>query len=386
MSILDAPAITKNQADLRYAHNQSSKRISQRSNSVSLKACTLGNSIFAGVSGISFSDQALYALGPKLVWIKNGGIAGNTSAMMLARVSSDVPQDAEVCLIMEGSNDGLNAISVATHRANMEAIIVNLLGRGITPILVATAPLTTKSLLVGGYLAAQHALAYKYNISIYDPWKNCVDLTTGDWTVGLTADSVHPTFAAAVTAKSDLVSLINETTPATQFSPRSNAAGAAGYCISGGNCLMLTDTNSDGVPDGWAIAGSAIGSLVNAPTGYVGKFARITSNTATGNPYLYKTVSTGWNAGDDILISCVIETNCGLSPQQVFMTIRIDGVEVTQINGSVVSMPAQRMFFRIKPTTTSNIQIYLKVNGSGTGSYISIGEFEMYNFTAIYQR
>lgn len=386
MGILDAPSISKSQIDLRYAYHQSPKRLHSRPNSVSLKATTLGNSIFAGVNGISFTDQALWALGPQLVWIKNGGIAGNTSAMMLARVNTDVPNDAQVCLIMEGSNDGLNAVSVLTHRTNMEAIIVNLLGRGITPILVATAPLTTKATIVGGYLAAQHALALKYNISIYDPWKNVISLATGEWTVGLTSDSVHPVFAAAVTAKTDLVSLINETIPATQFSPRSNAAGQAGYCISGGNCLMLTDTNSDGVPDGWAIAGTATGSLVAATSGFVGNFARLTSTTSSGNPYLYKTITTGWNAGDDLLVSCVIQTNCGLSPQQVFMTIRVDGVEITQINGSVVSMPAQRMFFKIKPTTTSNIQIYLKVNGAGTGSYISVGEFEVYNMTALLSR
>jgi hypothetical protein len=385
MSILDAPALTKNQADFRYGRNQGQNRLIQRSNGIPLRASTLGNSIFAGVSGISFIDQAILSSGPRMTWIRNGGVAGNTSAMMLARVNTDVPSDSDVCFIMEGSNDGLNAVSVTTHRQNMEAIIINILGRGITPILVTSAPLTTKAAQVTTYIAVEQALAAKYNISIYDPWKNVISTATGEWIVGLTADSVHPTFAAAITAKSDMVSLIKGES-VTQFSPRSNSSGLAGYCISGGNCLMLTDANADGVPDGWALAGTASGSLVDALSPFVGKMARLTSTSATGNPYLYKTITSGWQANDELLVSCVVDTNSGLSPQQTFLTIRVDGVEVSHINGSVVSFPAQRMMFKIKPATTQQIQFYLKVNGAGNGSYISIGEFEVYNLTALLSR
>ena len=386
MSILDAPALTKNFADSRYAYNRSPLRLEGRPSRVSLKASTFGNSIVAGVSGISFTDQALWELGPRLLWIKNGGIAGNTSAMMLARINTDVPADAKMCLVMEGSNDGLQGVSVSQHRQNMEAILVNLLSRGITPILVATAPLTTKAAIVASYLGVQHALAYKYNISIYDPWRDVVDKTTGDWIIGLTADSVHPTFPAAITAKTSLVNLISETATPTEFSPRANNAGTAGYCISGGNCLMLTDTSADGVPDGWTLAGNATGSIVASPSPFIGNMARITSKTTTGNPYLYKTISTGWQAGDDLMISCVVDMNAGASPQQTFMTIRVDGVEKPLINGSVASMSARRMYFMIKPTATQPIQMYLKVNGAGTGSYVSIGEFEVYNMTALLSR
>lgn len=386
MSILDAPGITRKTADFRFARGQLQKILSYRPHGIALRAATLGNSIFAGVNGISFSDQAILACGGLLTWVKNGGVAGNTSAMMLSRVNSDVPDYADICLIMEGSNDAINSVSVNTHRQNIEAIVNNLISRGITPVIVATAPLTTKSTLIAGYLAAQHALAFKYNLSILDPWTNVIDIATGDYTAGLTSDSVHPTFAAAVTAKSNLVNLISSSSNPTPFSPRAGIAGQAGYCISGGNCLMLTDSNSDGVPDGWAVAGTADGTLTTAPAGFIGKFARITSKGATGNPYLYKTISTGWIANDDLLLSFAIESNSGLSPQQVFMTIRIDGIEQTFINGSVVSLQPQRMLIRFRPITTTAIQIYFKVNGAGTGSYIGVGEFECYNLTSLLSR
>lgn len=386
MSILDAPAITKNQADFRYSRNQCPQRINSRPGQVSLKASTFGNSIIAGVSGISFTDQALWELNPRLLWIKNGGIAGNTSAMMLSRVNQDVPSDSEVCFVMEGSNDGLQNVTVTQHRQNMEAIIVNLIGRGITPILVATAPLTTKSILVSGYLAAQYALAYKYNISIYDPWLDVVDKTTGDWITGLTIDSVHPTFPAGITAKDSLVALVNEAEDQRGFSPRSNNAGSPGYCISGGNCLMLSDANSDGVADGWALAGNARGDIVTSPSPFIGNMSRITSTGTTGNPYLYKTITSGWQPNDDLLVSCVVDMNAGQNPQQTFLTIRFDGIEIPLINGYVSTMSARRMYFKIKPKTTQQIQMYLKVNGAGTGSYLSIGEFEIYNMTALLSR
>jgi acyl-CoA thioesterase I len=383
MSIFDAPPVALRTVRDQIGRYKLSTYLKARANTKPGIA-TLGNSIFAGVNGISFIDQALWKSGNLMTWLKNGGIAGNTSAMMLARVGTDVPDTANMCVFMEGSNDGLGNVPVLNHRQNMEGIIQNLLSRGIVPIMLVSAPLTTKASLVASYIAAEIALANKYGISIYDPWGADVDPLTGDWASGISGDNVHPSFAGAIVATDNTVSAFaNDTIQG--FVPRSNAAGTAGYLLSGGNQLFLGAVTS-GVPAGWSLAGSATGSVQAAPAGFKGNSARITSATATGNPYLTKSITTGWQPGDEILLSFGLAMNAAANPQQTFLTVRVDGVELNIVNGAVANIPMQRHQFTVKPTTSSPIQIYLKVNGAGTGSYVEICEFEVYNLTALLNR
>ncbi len=364
-----------------------SQAISARPAGVPLRYATLGNSIYAGVSGISVADQAAYAAGDVVRLIRSGGIAGNTSAMMLDRISRDVPQDAEVCTFMEGANDGLTGVSVQSHRQNMEAIIQNLLGRGIVPVLDFTSPLTSNVTLAAAYLAAQQALVWKYGISGFDQWGAVMDAATGTWAAGNSSDGVHPLFAPALVAKSAKAAWLRAGAPVQAWAPRSNVAGTANYCLAGGNCFMLTDTNTDGVPDGWTKAGTATASITTAPAGYRGSFARLTGTTASGNPYLRKVVTSGWLPGDDLLISFAMESAAGnLTAGGSFLTVKVDGAELNILNGSVADISAQRMMFWVKPTTLTQLEFYAKINGTGTGNYIGVGEFEIYNVTALLNR
>lgn len=364
-----------------------SRRLARRPNKVALLTSTLGNSIFAGVNRISFSDQAIWRSSEVATWIKNGGVAGNTSAMIVARMATDVPAGTQICVFGEGSNDALQGVSVATHRTNIEAIIVYLLSRFITPVLIITAPNTTKSAVINGYVAAEQALAWKYGIAAFDPWRASVDVTTGDWVVGDTTDSTHPTFAAASTAATALMNFLTGVTTAQGFGPRANSAGTAGYNLSGGNCMMMTDTNADGVPDGWIIAGTATASNPSAPAGFSGKMARITGTGATGSPYLRKIITTGWQAGDELMISMAIEAHAVSTSGNYFLTVKVDGgPEINILNGGLFDITGQRINYFITPTTTTQIEIYAKVNGTLTDNYIGIGEFEVYNMTALLSR
>jgi len=367
--------------DSRYGLNTLPGRLLARPVGTALRAATLGNSIIAGVNGISFTDQALYAGGGNLQWLANGGVAGNTTAMMLARIDQSVPWNTEVCLVMEGSNDAINGVSVDDHRANMEAIIQRLLFRGIVPVILASAPVNAQPAAVTTMVAAETLLALKYGVSIYDPWRNVLDIANGQWIGANTTDGVHPTFAAAVTAKGDLNGFINGTNKAAPFGPRANAVGVGGYTLSGGNNLM--GTNVANVPTGWSQAGTATPSIAAAPAGFIGNFARLTGATATGNPYLTKTISSGWAIGDELALSFAIEANAGNTPQQVFVTLRVDGVEQQIMQTVVANIPAQRVFYRFKPQTLAALAFFAKINGAGTGNYVGIGEFEVYNLTRL---
>lgn len=367
--------------DSRYGLNTLPGKLLARPVGATLRAATFGNSIIAGVNGISFTDQALYAGGGNLQWLSNGGVAGNTTAMMLARIDQAVGNAAEVCLVMEGSNDAINGVSVDDHRANMEAIIQRLLFRGIVPVILASAPVNAQPAAVTTMVAAETLLALKYGVSIYDPWRNVLDTANGQWVGANTTDGVHPTFAAAIIAKNDLNGFINGTNKAAPFGPRANAVGVGGYTLSGGNNLM--GTNAANVPTGWTQAGTATPSIAAAPAGFIGNFARLTGATATGNPYLTKTIASGWNIGDELALSFAIEANAGNTPQQVFVTLRVDGVEQQIMQTVVANIPAQRVFYRFKPQTQAALAFFAKLNGAGTGNYVGIGEFEVYNLTRL---
>lgn len=373
----------ENQAnrDSRYGRNTLPGLLLSRPNGVPFTASTLGNSIIAGVNGISFTDQALYAGGGNLTWKSNGGIAGNTSAQMLGRIDQSVPWPVDVCLIMEGSNDAINGVSVDNHRANMESIIQRLLFRGIVPVILASAPVNAQPAAVTAMIAAENLLALKYGVSIYDPWRNVVDVANGQWVPANTSDGVHPTFAAAIIAKNDLNGFINGTNKAAPFGPRASAVGVAGYTLSGGNNLMTASAAN--VPTGWSQAGTATPSIAAAPAGFVGNFARITGAGASGNPYLTKTISSGWAPGDELALSFAIEAGAGNTPQQAFITLRVDGVEQQIMQTVVANITAQRVFYRFKPQTAAALAFFAKVSGAGTGNFVGIGEFEVYNLTRL---
>lgn len=354
--------------------------IASRASDIPTPTSTLGNSIVAGVNGISFTDQALYSAS-SLSRSVNGGVAGNTTAQMLPRVDSVISQGVQVCLVMEGSNDAINGVSIEDHRANLEAIVQRLLSRGVLPVILASAPVNAQPGAVTAMVAAETLLAMKYGISIYDPWRNVLDIANGQWVGANTSDGVHPTFTAAVTAKNDLNAFIAGTNKASPLGPRANAVGTSGYTLSGGNNLM--GTNTANVPTGWSQAGTATPSIGTAPTGFIGNFARLTGAAATGNPYLTKTISSGWAPGDELALSFAVEINAGNTPQQVFITLRVDGVEQQVMQTVLVNIPAQRVFCRFKPQTQAALAFFAKINGAGTGNYVGIGEFEVYNLTRL---
>ncbi len=357
--------------------------LNQRSNLPGLKTIPFGNSIIT--TTYPFANEAIWQASPTLMWVGNSGVAGNTSAQMLARVS-DIPNGAQVVPFMEGPNDAGASVTVAQHYANMKAIAESFIARNMLPAIWATSPKDGSETLITAYLAAEYLVAYDLGISIFDPWGSSVDTSDGGWISGHTSDGTHPVSAWAKTAATNVAAQMLGTEPAVAFAPRSNAAGTAGYCLSGGNCFMLTDTNVDGVPDGWALVGSATASIVTAPGAFKGSFARVTGNAGGGFPYLRKQITASGNfaVGDQLLLSCVVATNVAASPLQAYLSLGVDGGTVEVIKqGHELSLAGQRIFFLFTPTTTSTVEVRAAVNNTGTGNWIEIGECEVYNLTAM---
>ena len=68
--------------------------------------------------------------------VVNAGVSGDTSADGLARLDWALAEPYDAAIVEFGSNDALRGLEVAQTKANLDAIIVKLKGKGL-PIMLA---------------------------------------------------------------------------------------------------------------------------------------------------------------------------------------------------------------------------------------------------------
>jgi lysophospholipase L1-like esterase len=265
----------------------------------------LGHSLIAAGDGLglNYGDSIQHMLsaysGGKLELIKNAGVAGQSSTLILARFDTDVtPHNPGVVFIMARTNDysgGSGApVSFATSKANHEALIAKCAAIGAVPIMATTPPVSNAS-------AAEKLENAKFdnwlrgyckvrNIVCVDLWTALVSTTanawpSNDWTndgaTGL-PDGTHPLPIGYKKIAETIVSALPawpavKRTAVTQADPNN-------YLL---NALMLNDTNADGLADSWVefnspTATSRAYSLVTDPN-VPGKMQRITINETGSN-------------------------------------------------------------------------------------------------------
>lgn len=347
------------------------------------KPCVLscfGNSIVAGVSGYKVFDAGISSSGNGFQFGVNYGVAGNTSADMLARVNTVTVGDAVI--ISEGPNDYL--VSVASHRDNYNAILDNILSRDITPVISASSPRNNYGGKMAEFRSAEMVIAYDRKVDFIDPWINLSD-AAGGWVSGSTSDGVHPNASTSLTAITNIRDQLKGLSAVKLFVPRDSAAGVGGYILSGGNCLMEAVTNN--VANGWSMIGSTplTPSIQAATDGYRGNFQVGTSNGTGGNPYFRKRVSGGsWQAGDELFVSMTLSFEYAANSN---LTISLSGgVTKTLISNANYDIPLTRMLLSCTVSSSADIDLFVQVGNSGSGAVVKFGEFEIYNITALRSR
>ncbi len=101
----------------------------------------LGDSLVAGY-GLPNSESFPAALGRALaergrdVAVRNAGVSGETSAGLRARLGWALSEPADAAIVVIGGNDALRALDPGQMRANIDAVLEGLKGRGI-PVLLA---------------------------------------------------------------------------------------------------------------------------------------------------------------------------------------------------------------------------------------------------------
>jgi hypothetical protein len=172
-----------------------------------------------------------------------------------------------------------------------------LLAVGQTPVLVTVPPVPSAyRSSADKYRRWLAAYAMRNGFPLVDAYSALADTTgTGGYAAGFdSGDGVHPN-AAGYRAYGQAIidALAGHLLPGNPPVARVNAIANSGSLVDNG--LFLTDTNSDGAPDGWTKSGTGAGvsSIVTGDSAIVGNAMRLVDTGNTGSvTYTYTTSAT----------------------------------------------------------------------------------------------
>jgi lysophospholipase L1-like esterase len=206
------------------------------------------------------------------------------------------------CFVMCGTNDIVGgARPTNQNRADYQSICTQLLAVGICPVILTIAPHAdpNRSVWITAFNAWLRDLASRNGFPILDFNDILVDPTTGGFKSGM-LDPTDPTFVHPSRAGHTLIATVGAADAVfTARFPDGQPYLSRGINDSANLLdpygLFLTDTNADGIADGWtsALITGTTASLVD--DGSVrGKWQRLSKvNAATGNAYIYRNISPG---------------------------------------------------------------------------------------------
>lgn len=212
------------------------------------------------------------------------GLAGITTEMLYSRylpraLNDPSPIKAGYCVVLIGTNDS-GAGYLWRYTETMKKIVAALIANGVEPILCTLTPRSSNSRQPQSnwirHYAQQNGL--KCIDFAVDPTLTHAD--SGNWLAGLSDDNVHPNAVGAKAMGSVVYNAFNAWGILRNNPPFSAQNSDSFSLVSPTNALMVTDTNADGVPDGWSLTGSgATSSLAASPYG-VGQEMTVTAAAA----------------------------------------------------------------------------------------------------------
>lgn len=261
---------------------------------------SLTNSAGSGFNQLEYGAWACALAAGRFMFAGTYGTGGIGSATLLSTYVPEViaaTPRPNYCVVCIGQND-LGSLTASQIVANIDAIAKRLAASRIQPVLATMPPndsLSDTRYLVNGaitVLAARNGWPLVDLFSIADP-------ITGRWQSGDTGDGTHPTAAGAQKMGQLVVDQLVPTLPYWAAPLTNDNKGIS----ASQNQLHLTDTNEDGIPDGWQrISGSGsnnTNSLVSASSDAKGNWFKI-AKTSTGSVLFYTVPKLAASPGDVI--------------------------------------------------------------------------------------
>ncbi len=343
-----------------------------------MRGTVLGDSIVSGSYNLlNFINVNC----PSIFMAENAGVGGNTTTAMLARINTDVgvySSTLDFCFILATANDASGGVTLATHVANMRAIILNLISRGIMPVMLLGPPKDTNTQTVMQYRLADLVLAEQYGIPCFDPWTSYIDPINGKWTSGASSDGTHPTKAVEKAAGEALGTAIKNGTGAT-YRPLCDL----NYAGQVATPLFNVDTNADGAADNWIKYGTGTMSLASAAgDGYLGKWQSMAATNINSGFY----ADFAATPGNYYVATAVVDTAIVSGSPTFGAWVRWQGGgrdDYLVTLGSTVEGRVRASIGVTAPVGTTSGKFFFDVRGtSSPAGTIKAAEAQVYDITA----
>lgn len=374
----------------------------------------------AGATSSRLLDWGYYSwaqalLGSPFTLVTNGGVSGNTTAQMLARIADIAAYAPDWVFVQGGINDLAAAETVANIVANLKSICAQLAGHGAQVVLLTVAPNATYS---KGVQQVNQALREWVNggakgVILVDTYTAMVNptSTTGALASGMSDDALHPSGKGARAMGQAIATAIGGLIPSRNFLPSSAAESYAidstskqlldnPLCAAGGGAPTGTGA-SGSLPVGWSgsAGGSGAASAVfstQSRTDGIGLDAQvIVTGAASGSSVnIRQTGLVGRAAIGDTVYLCgqlKISGAADIRTVAVAGNITIDGVTyqinlleasgTTNVDQSDVTLTIRTPNFTLAGASITSIQYIASVtfgtSGAGAGT-IRFGRLGMY--------
>lgn len=265
----------------------------------------MGDSIMIGSDGVfrdfvgSWFSHLSEATGQRLRRVRNAGVAGQSTASMLARFAADVVAfNPDVCVLeVVTPNDIGQGLTLAQSKANIIAMINLCLAAGIRPIVCTGPPNDTTATRDRMNQTSAWLIGYanKRGIPVFDLYAPLVDPADGTYLAAYTSDGIHPNAAG----QDAIVAYLSTRLPGDLNAVPILTSGAGDVTNLLANGCFVGDANADGYADGWTNVGLTAGGLTARSDG-LGNWQSITGDANTD--YLTVTFS-GFSVGDVLAIA-----------------------------------------------------------------------------------
>ncbi|HEX8942422.1 MAG TPA: GDSL-type esterase/lipase family protein, partial [Gemmatimonadaceae bacterium] len=319
--------------------------------------------------------------------LHNAGVAGNTSAQMLARFSTDVAAyKPDKVFVKAGTNDVGNAVPFATSIANIQAIVQAIRDIPAVPILCTIPPRSD------GYHQAIETLnagirlyARTQGITLVDFHAVLVDPANGNYLAAYNGDNVHPTAIGARvmadTAISATAGLWQKWSP---YQPSDNT-DPNNWIVNG---LMLVDANANGIADSWTQFGSSNATMtIVTDSSIIGKWQQI-AKADVGNNIVFDQsfalASGKWSIGDRIAFTGRVKTSgvdAGGGQYKIYLDYG-NGNVIYPV-GSLWTVDTNGTFYieSVIPAATAAVTAYVIVQGNTIT--LDFAQFAIINLTTL---
>lgn len=328
-------------------------------------------------SNKGYFNWANAILGGGLNLVHNGGVSGETSADVLARLwGSALAHNPHWVILMVGTNDASDEVPVDDYAANIRDIVGQLVDQGIKVVLCtltprnwSTAAIKTKFFQYNDFL---REFARNAGVYLCDWYPNLAKAADGTALTDYTEDGLHPSSLGAHRMGVVLAGLLDEL----------GVAGSPLSFGSGDNTGLLTNPSLEGdvagVATSWSTGGG--GSFVaskEARTDLDGSWQQLAlaSGTVTFGPTAAPAVpGTGPGAvGDIVVATCELDIGAGAALTALNLRLvagSATGYDLNPVDTTTEIDAEGRLVLRtfpiVVPTGATELTWLLTATGAGT--------------------